>query len=286
LYELSARATCEIELTRRVFDRHRACSTSAMQVTVVAPEPRLARFVRSFTVVETGEAEACRTLLPDTGLVIGFRWRGAATDLATDTAPLPDATIAGMRRTARRMLTSARGSIVLATFHEAGAAAFFREPLHEIFGETVGLDSLVAASEIERVREELSCARDHQERARIVGEFLRRRERADAIDPVVAASVRAIRDRRGAVRVGDLASRFELSRDRLEKRFRGAVGATPKQLASIVRVRHAVSLHRPGANLGELSALAGYFDQSHFTRELRAVTGETPLRFFRDVERC
>jgi AraC-like DNA-binding protein len=256
-----------------------------MRVAFIEPSPELSRFVRTFTIVETRE-EACRLLLPDTGLVLGLRWSGSATDLANGDGPLPDATMAGMRGTARRMLTSANGGIVLATFHEGGATAFFDEPLHELFGTTIGLDVLVPASEIARTQSQVAHARDHHERVRVIERFLLARRRVEAIDARVAASVRAIRETRGAVRIGELAESVELSRDRLEKRFREAVGSSPKQLATIVRVRHAVALHRPGANLGELSALAGYFDQSHFTRELRRVTGETPQRFFHDVPRC
>jgi AraC-like DNA-binding protein len=256
-----------------------------MRVATIAPAPELSRFVRAFTIVETRD-EACRTLLPDTGLVLGVRWSGSATDLATNAAPLPDATMAGMRATARRMLTSANGGIVLAAFREGGATAFFDEPLHELFGETIALDALLPASTVDRLKARVAEANDPRERVRVLEELLLARRRSDDIDPRVAASVRAIRETRGAVRIGDLADSLELSRDRLEKRFREAVGSSPKQLATIVRVRHAVALHRPGLNLGELSALAGYFDQSHFTRELRRVTGETPQRFFRDVPRC
>jgi AraC-like DNA-binding protein len=256
-----------------------------MRVAFIEPSPELSRFVRTFTIVETRE-EACRLLLPDTGLVLGVRWSGSATDLASGDGPLPDATMAGMRGTARRMLTSANGGIVLATFREGGATAFFDEPLHEMFGTTIGLDALIPARAVERLKARVAEATDHHARVRVLERFLVERRRADAIDAQVAASVHAIRETRGAVRIGDLAESIELSRDRLEKRFRAAVGSSPKQLATIVRVRHAVALHRPGANLGELSALAGYFDQSHFTRELRRMTGETPQRFFRNVARC
>jgi AraC-like DNA-binding protein len=38
--------------------------------------------------------------------------------------------------------------------------------------------------------------------------------------------------------------------------------------------------------VGDLSLLAGYYDQAHFTRELRAVTGAPPGRFFGAAEHC
>jgi AraC-like DNA-binding protein len=38
--------------------------------------------------------------------------------------------------------------------------------------------------------------------------------------------------------------------------------------------------------MARLSAAAGYFDQSHFIREFRSVTGETPQRFFEASDHC
>jgi AraC-like DNA-binding protein len=46
-------------------------------------------------------------------------------------------------------------------------------------------------------------------------------------------------------------------------------------------VRSPAKAYRPEVRLTQLALDAGYFDQSHFNREVRAVTGEAPGRFFR-----
>ena len=100
-----------------------------MDVKRFAASGRLAPFVRAFTLVEARE-ETTRTLLPDPGLVLGFRYSGSATQLdVRGERLLPDHTLTGMRSSARRMRTSARGGTVLVMFREAGAAKFFAEPL-------------------------------------------------------------------------------------------------------------------------------------------------------------
>jgi methylphosphotriester-DNA--protein-cysteine methyltransferase len=71
-----------------------------------------------------------------------------------------------------------------------------------------------------------------------------------------------------------------LSHDPLEKRFRRAVGASPKQYASIIRLRRVVQALQSGVSFTRASIDAGYFDQAHFNRHFRAVTGEAPGRFF------
>jgi AraC-like DNA-binding protein len=257
-----------------------------MKIARFSPCPELAPFVRQFMVVETRE-EATRTLLPETGIVLGFRFAGFARQLDEDPRRnLPNATLAGMRANARRMYTSADAGVVLAALHTGRAAAFFAEPLHELFGKTARLDELIAPSAIERTLDQVVTAPDHAARIASLQQLLLERLRARSADRVVSAAVSAIDSARGSVRIGELARSLDLSRDRLEKRFRLAVGSSPKQLANILRMKNAIELHRAGASLTEAALEAGYFDQSHFIRDFRLFTGEAPSRFFTTVEHC
>ena len=79
---------------------------------------------------------------------------------------------------------------------------------------------------------------------------------------------------------------LDLAQDSLEKRFRRAVGATPKQLATLLRLRGALRGYAPGASLTELALAAGYYDQSHFIRNVRAATGDAPRRFLGRDDVC
>jgi len=257
-----------------------------MRVTAVAPSTRLTPFVRQFTFVEA-EEEATRVLVPDGGIVMGFRFGGSASLVADGSAQrMPDTSLAGLRDTARRMRTSAGGGVVLAVFHEGGAAPFVAAPLHDLFGATVPLDALVPRAAVDETADRIASAADHAARVRWFEDFLLARRRETPPDPVVAAAVRAIRADPAGVRIGRLAAELGLGRDRLEKRFRRAVGASPKQLASILRVRRAVDSYRPGVSLARIAADAGYFDQSHFNRAFRSVTGEPPQRFFGAEQHC
>ncbi|WNG41413.1 helix-turn-helix domain-containing protein [Archangium violaceum] len=257
-----------------------------MEKKVFAPSARLAPFVRTFEVVEAHE-ELTHMLLPEAGVIVGFRYRGFSTLFeGTEALRVPDRVITGLRATVRRMYTSAGGGIVLAKFHEAGAALFFDVPLHELFGATVALDDLVPHAELERAASRMEGAKEHAERIAIFEEFLLARCKRRALDPLVTAAARAILAKRGSVRIGELARDLHLSQDALEKRFRREVGASPKQFASIVRLRQAIDLYRSDVSLSRLSLEAGYYDQSHFIREFRAVTGDAPRRFLGAAEFC
>jgi AraC-like DNA-binding protein len=177
------------------------------------------------------------------------------------------------------MQTSAGGGIVVIAFTELGARVFFEQPLHEFFGGMIALDDVWPRAEFRELEERLGEARTNEARAHLVDRYLCGRLREQAPDPVVAAAVRSIQRRGGAIRIGALAKELGISQDPLEKRFRRVVGASPKQLASLLRFRRVVERYARGERLTTIAHEVGYFDQSHLIREFRAVTGESPERF-------
>lgn len=261
------------------------CFPEGMRLSSHAPSPDLAAYVRVIRILET-DGEATRMLLPDTGMNLGLRYGGFAVELGSGSTLLPPATLAGLRRTPRRMYTSAHGGAVIVNFREGGAAAFFAEPLHELFGATIDLECMVPASTLDRVRAELVEAPSSEARVRVVERFLRARLRNDPGDPIVAAALRELAAASGTVRVESLARAFGLSADRFEKRFRQRVGAAPKQHASLLRFQRALALYRPDRRLTDLALDAGYFDQSHFSRDFRTFTGVAPHVFFKAKDFC
>lgn len=254
-------------------------------MTELAPSARLAPFIERFTIVEARD-EVTRVLLPARGLTLGIRYAGAASLVVGDRATrIADAAITGVYGAVRQMRTHAHSGIVLAMFRATGAARMFAAPLHELFGQTLALDTLVPRADVTRVIDQVAAQPDHRARIAVLDDFLFARLTV-AADPIVAAAVRAIEATRGAIRISALADTLGLSQDPLEKRFRRAVGASPKQLASLVRVRHAIDAGTAGAPWSRVAHEAGYFDQSHFIREFRAMTGEPPTRFFRSAAYC
>lgn len=253
-----------------------------MRIATFRPSAALAPFVDELAIVES-EVDVTRALLPELGLILGIRFAGAAHH---GTTRLPDTTLTGVQAAVRQISTAAGGGIVLAHFKPGGAAACFREPLHELFGAHAPLDALLPHDEVDRARDRIAAAPSHARRAAVLDDLLVARIAAPP-DRIVALAARKIEAAGGCIRIADLASQLGLSQDPLEKRFRRAVGASPKQLAMLVRVRRAIAL-AAGAprSLAHVALAAGYFDQSHFNREFRAVTGEPPTTFFRDTAYC
>jgi AraC family transcriptional regulator len=72
----------------------------------------------------------------------------------------------------------------------------------------------------------------------------------------------------------------------LSRAFRQAYGATPGEYLRKIRIEYSRQLLANSARpIAQVAALAGFYDQSHFARVFRALTGVTPARY-RSLYRC
>jgi AraC-like DNA-binding protein len=73
--------------------------------------------------------------------------------------------------------------------------------------------------------------------------------------------------------VGAIADVLGLSARQLQRRCRASFGYGPKMLARVLRMQRAVELARRGRPFADVSATAGYADQAHLSREVKALAG-------------
>ena len=257
-----------------------------MAVSVLAPSADLAPLIRAFVHAEIRESHT-QILIPETGIVMALRFAGEAEFVdGFHVGHFAKAAVAGLAKVVRRVRATENGGVILVLFREQGAARVFAAPLDQLHGTIVALENLTSSSHVARLQEKLASAHNAMMRVAVVESFLRERLRGVSFDPIVDAAVRAIHTRRGALRIAPLARKLGISHDRLQKRFRCVVGASPKQLASIIRFRHVLAIRRSDASFAQLAHSVGFCDQSHFIRDFRVFTGTSPADFFRTATFC
>jgi AraC-like DNA-binding protein len=113
-------------------------------------------------------------------------------------------------------------------------------------------------------------------------------------DHAVDAWIRSIEpDRRTAAAVEllksdsveDVARQLGLSARQLQRNIVANVGLTPKTLQRVLRMQRFLEYASRRGELAAAAADAGYADQSHLTREIRALSGLTPARLLTDRAR-
>ena len=96
----------------------------------------------------------------------------------------------------------------------------------------------------------------------------------DFLDHIVSRMDKA----NGMIRVSQLCNIYNITPRSLERHFMEEIGMPAKELLQIFRINRAIRLlaEKPDANLAGISYLSGYFDQSHFIKDIRKITGILP----------
>ena len=98
----------------------------------------------------------------------------------------------------------------------------------------------------------------------------------------VVSAISMIYKSGGNIRIKELLSELHISQSAFEKRFRKAVGASPKKFASIVRFKNTICNYDPKKSLTNLGYETGFYDQAHFIKEFKNFTGDSPDIFFKN----
>jgi AraC-like DNA-binding protein len=251
-----------------------------MSFTTYIPCDPLKPFVRSFA-ISSSESASSYKIVPGTSIVMGFQYSGKLSYSSEDKSiPLHSSGITGLMDTFRIFSNTDHTGSVLVLFTETGASAFFKDPLYELFNQSLALDDLVLRSQMDVVSEQICEARSNEGRIRVVENFLLSRLKNAVPDELVALAVGLIQQTNGNIRIALLAEKLNISQSRLEKRFRKVVGASPKKFATIVRLRHILGSETSRSELTGLALDAGYFDQAHFIKDFKSFTGQTPEQYF------
>lgn len=98
------------------------------------------------------------------------------------------------------------------------------------------------------------------------------------------STINIILKHNGSMRIDDLCADMNISRKKLERNFKQAVGLLPKQLSRVVRLDKSRSLIRSLEfhSLADIAYESGFFDQAHFIHEFKALVGTTPKKYFEE----
>jgi AraC-like DNA-binding protein len=141
-------------------------------------------------------------------------------------------------------------------------------PACELRDQRVPLADLWPAAEVRRLTDRVAAAADP---ALAIEEIAADRlRRADPPDPAVTGIVAGLR---AGVPVARIAWDTGLSERQLHRRCLAAFGYGPKTLGRILRMNRALALARAGTPFATVAASAGYADQAHLARDVKALAG-------------
>jgi AraC-like DNA-binding protein len=245
------------------------------------PTDKLKPFIHYFAISENTDEHTYK-VLPSSGLVIGFQYKGQLSAVTNNKEnALARSGITGLQDTFRIFKNISNTGTILVYFTETGIAHFTTCPPNEFFNQSISLDNLFNKALVAQTEEKLANAVTDLQRIRIIEQFLlwQWKERQD--DKLVIEAVKLIYQSKGAIKIKELHEKLFITQSPLEKRFRKIVGTSPKKFASIVRFNAVLKTLGREKSLTDIAYENNFFDQSHFIKDFKQYTGDTPENFKR-----
>jgi AraC-like DNA-binding protein len=252
-----------------------------MRINALRPTELLRPFILTYVIIDSPE-EGANRVLPDTSLVMSFHYKGRVICVADNTdINLPSSSISGLRKSLRSFHYSKGTGNILVLFKEGGAAAFFKNPLHHLYNETISLDRFISRLDLAIIEEQIAGAKTDAQKIDRIEKFLLAALYDHTPDKLISVALQKIHLAKGVIKIKELAVALYISQDAFEKRFRRAVGTSPKQFSSIVLMKSITGCRQLKQRLSDIAFDAGYCDQPHFNKDFKLFTGQTPSDFYR-----
>lgn len=168
-------------------------------------------------------------------------------------------------------------------FKPQGAMMFFSLPLNELTNNSVSLND-IAGKDAFLLEDQIENAYTMRERVEYLESFLLKKllEKEYYDFKRINSIIQKIVSLGGEISVDEMSREACLSNKQLERKFSKYVGMTPKQYLKIVRFQKSLKTKEmnPKLNLTTLAYDCGYYDQAHFIKDFKNITGMTPKSFF------
>ncbi|GEP98209.1 helix-turn-helix domain-containing protein [Chitinophaga cymbidii] len=190
--------------------------------------------------------------------------------------------IIGIRKHALHISQTSHQHVFSIRFRPGGSYPFFRIPVH-LFANGFWSIRELLGEELQELEEQLYDTED-AERVRLTDRFLLARLRLQDEDYRFTAGCAKWLLKNPGLPVAEACRMFGANYKKLERKFNQVIGLTPSELLKIQRFNKAIltmySCRFP--SLTEVAYACGFYDQSHFIREFRQLSGHSPRQFLKE----
>ncbi|HEX2934526.1 MAG TPA: helix-turn-helix domain-containing protein [Bacteroidales bacterium] len=264
-----------------------------MHFQYIKPTGILSHFIRHYWVLEAdaSEGEVCERIIPTGNIELMFHYGDpfVVNKYSQEEREQPRTFVSGISSNYADIYTQGTCGLITVTFLPLGACNFFRFPLNHIEDTIVDMDDLYKES-FKFIEEQISAAATTIERIAIMENFL-----LQQFQPVykrdlstIQKGVLLVNESKGQITAKNLADKLALSPKTLERKFSTLLGKTPKQFLRIVRFQEVIRRfsQKDYSPLTDYAYTSGYFDQAHFVKDFKALSGYTPKEFLFKCPSC
>lgn len=259
---------------------------SRMNYQTYNPSPLLAPLVKCFWSLEfpaTPEPEK-QVIVPDGCMELIIHYGDLYQQFLADGSSLiqPRSFVFGQISDTLEIAPTGYTGMIAARFHPDGFTPLASIPLVDMENRAVDLVELFG-EEGRQLEQAVLAVEENDQRIQLIEAFLLSRlQRSEVVDQAVKSCVEILLREDGQLKIEDLAIQLHTQRRQLERKFKTAIGLSPKQLSKIIRLQSTLKqmYEQEGLNLTEFAYQNGYFDQSHFIKDFKEFTGTNPKQFY------
>lgn len=167
-------------------------------------------------------------------------------------------------------------------FRPNGFLPFATMPIKEMENTAVPLGKLFGIAG-EQIEQNILNAHSILDRIKLIESFL-----LDlltdtlTIDHIVKSTVETILSANGQLSIDEVSKQININRRQLERKFSLAIGLSPKKLSKTIRLQATLKmlLNKQFTSLTALAFESEYYDQAHFIKDFKELTGLTPKEFY------
>jgi AraC-like DNA-binding protein len=250
------------------------------------PSEDLAAFVKCYWTLESPK-EAIpekQTIVPDGCLEMIFHYGDLYAQYAEDGNRIiqPRCFVFGQLSRPLEIEPTGVTGIFSVRFLPNGFLPFATFSIREMENTAVSLERLFGKEGLEMEQQVL---RTHStfERIKLVETFLLNRlTDSETVDRIVKSTIETILTANGQLSIDELSKQTNINRRQLERKFSSTIGLSPKQLSKTIRLQATLKMLL-NKNFTSLTALAyenEFYDQAHFIKDFKELTGFTPKEFY------
>lgn len=221
------------------------------------------------------------TLLPGTGAEMVFHYRTPfRTAEDAGSFALDQTHLLCLRRRPLALSESASLGFIAVRFRAGALHHFTPVPGEELIDQQPRAQDLWGAAG-ETLANCVIGARSNAERIRLLEEFLLGQLGRHTPDRLVTMAASTLYRDCAEGTVEGLAKQLGLGRRQLERRFQAVTGLTLVEARRLARFQKTARklLLDPSVSCADAALMHGYYDQSHFIREFRSLTSQSPLAY-------
>lgn len=250
------------------------------------PSKELNQFIKCFWSLESPKESKpeIQTIVPDGCIEMIFHFGDLYKQYLDNGSSIvqPRCFVIGQLTKPLEIEPTGKTGIFAVRFHPNGFLPFSTIPIKELENTAVSLEKLFG-KEGSLLEEKILKPVTFDDEIAIAEHFLLNRLTAqETIDGIVKSVVETILTANGQLSVDELSKQNNINRRNLERKFSSAIGLSPKQLSKTIRLQATLKLliNKKFTSLTALAYEGEYYDQAHFIKDFKELTGLTPKEFY------